>query len=95
MSAAENIKHQTTAGQIYEYPGKAWKLVIHHGGNVKLKKLDVLSDDVGCSTALLISSELVVDFDNISEFVGQVILEHTQFIVHSLIYVFGTTVQHK
>lgn len=58
---------------------------------MKLKKLDVLSDDVSCSTALLISSELVVDFHNISKFVGQVILEETNFIVHSLLYAFGTT----
>lgn len=82
MSARENIKQRKADRWLYEYPWQAGQLVVHHGGYVKLKKLDVFSNDVSCSTALLISSELVVDFHNISQFVGQVILENTHFIVY-------------
>lgn len=59
---------------MYKYPGQAWKLIVHHGSYMKLKKFDILSNDMSCSTTLLISSELVVDFYNISKFVSQVIL---------------------
>lgn len=41
---------------------------------MKLKQFDILSDDVSRRTTLLISSQLVVDFDNVSQLVGQVVL---------------------
>lgn len=41
---------------------------------MKLKQFDILSDDVSRRTALLISSQLVVDFDDVSQLVGQVVL---------------------
>lgn len=41
---------------------------------MKLKQFDILSDDVSRRTTLLISSQLVVDFDDVSQLVGQVVL---------------------
>lgn len=70
MSATGNRKQQKADSWIYEYPWQAWQLIVHHCGDVELQKLDVLSNDVSCSAALLISSELVVDFHNVSKFVG-------------------------
>lgn len=75
---------------MYKYPGQAWKFVVNHGSYMKLKKFDILSNDMSCSTTLLISSELVVNFYNIRKFVGQVILEK-KVIVLSLLCVFCST----
>lgn len=60
--------------RVYKYPRQAWQFVVHHGGYMKLKQFDILSNDVSCGTTLLIPSQLVVDFYNVSQLVGQVIL---------------------
>lgn len=79
---------------MHKYPGQAWKFVVHHGSYMKLKKFDILSNDMSCSTTLLISSELVVDFYNISKFVGQVILEK-KVIVLSLLCLLWHLIKHR
>lgn len=59
---------------VLNYPGQSWQFIVHHGGHMKLKQFDILSDDMSCSSALLISPQLVVDFYNVSKLVSQVIL---------------------
>lgn len=57
------------------YLGQARHLVVDEGCDVELKHLGVLGDDV-CSGAIeLIALELVVDLDDVSQLVRQVILE--------------------
>jgi len=41
---------------------------------MKLEQFDIFSYDVRCSATLLVSSQLVVDFDDVGQLVGQVIL---------------------
>lgn len=41
---------------------------------MKLKQFDILSNDVSCGATQLISFQLVVDLNNVSQLVGQVIL---------------------
>lgn len=60
--------------QVLTYPGQAWQFIVHHSGHMKLKQFDILSDDMSCSSTLLISPQLVVDFYNVSKLVSQVIL---------------------
>lgn len=57
-----------------KYPRQAWQLVVHHCGYMELKQFDIFCYDVSCCTTLLISPQLIVDFDNVSKLVGQVIL---------------------
>lgn len=59
---------------ILNYPGQAWQFIVHHSGYMKLKQFDILSNDVSCSSTLLISPQLVVDFYNVSKLVSQVVL---------------------
>lgn len=42
---------------------------------MKLKQLDILGYDVSCCATLLVSPQLVVDLDYVSQLVGQVILQ--------------------
>lgn len=41
---------------------------------MKLKQFDILGDNMSRSSTLLISPQLVVDFDNVGKLVSQVIL---------------------
>lgn len=41
--------------QVLNYPGQAWQFIVHHSGHMKLKQFDILSDDMSCSSTLLIS----------------------------------------
>lgn len=41
---------------------------------MELEELHVLGDDMGSCTILLIAPKLIVDLDNIGQFVGQVVL---------------------
>lgn len=60
---------------MHTHPRQARQFVVDHGGHVKLEQFDIFSYDVSCSAALLVSPQLVVDFDNVSQLVGQVILQ--------------------
>lgn len=60
--------------QVLNYPGQAWQFIVHHSGHMKLKQFDILSNDMSCSSTLLISPQLVVDLYNVSKLVSQVIL---------------------
>lgn len=51
---------------IKTYSGQTGQLVVHHGGHVELQELDVFCYNVRCSAALLVPSQLVIDFHNIS-----------------------------
>lgn len=44
---------------------------------MKLEQFDIFCNDVSCGATLLISSELVVGFYNVSQLVGQVVLYNT------------------
>lgn len=41
------------------------QLVVHHGGHVELQELDVFCYDVRRSSALLVPSQLVIDFHDV------------------------------
>lgn len=41
------------------------QLVVHHGGHVELQELDVFCYDVCRSSALLVPSQLVIDFHDV------------------------------
>lgn len=41
---------------------------------MELEELHVLSNDMGSCTVLLIAPKLIVDLDNVGQFVGQVVL---------------------
>lgn len=41
---------------------------------MELEELHVLSNDMGSRTVLLVAAKLIVDFHNVRQFVGQVIL---------------------
>lgn len=60
--------------KLLKYPGQAWQFIIHHRGHMKLKQFDILGDNMSRSSTLLISPQLVVDFDNVGKLVSQVIL---------------------
>ena len=57
------------------HPGHPWELVVDHGGHVKLQHLDVLLNDVGGGSILLVPNQLLVGLHNVSKFVCQVILQ--------------------
>lgn len=44
---------------------QSWYLVVHHGGYMELKHLDVFLNDVRCSSVLLVPDELLVGFHNV------------------------------
>lgn len=56
------------------YPGQSRYLIVHQCGHMKLEHLNVLQYDVGGSTILLISDELLIALHNVPQFVSQVIL---------------------
>ncbi len=57
------------------YPWQPWHFIVSHCGHMELEHFCVLQYDMGCSAALLISLQLVVDFDYVSKFVCQIILD--------------------
>ena len=57
------------------HPGHAWHLVISERGHVILQHLRVLSDDVSRRSVLLVPLQLVVGFDDIRQFVRQIVLQ--------------------
>ena len=59
------------------HPGHAGQFIVHHSSNMKLQHLDVLLYDVGGSSVLLITNQLLVGLDNVCQLVGQVILFNT------------------
>lgn len=60
------------------YSGQTRELVVHHGGHVELQQLHVLSYDVGRGATLFVPPQLVVDLDDVSQLVSQVILKNCE-----------------
>ena len=57
------------------YPGQARQFIVHQGGHMELQHFGVLIQNVCCCPILLIASQLVVDLDDVSQFVGEIILQ--------------------
>lgn len=74
MSSRECLSVSLWCQKVHTYSWQAWQFIVHHSGNMKLKQLHIFSYDVSSRTTLLVSFKLVVDFDDVGQFVGQVIL---------------------
>lgn len=65
---------QPFLNQQQAYPRESWHFIIRHGGDMKLKKSDILCQYVCSCPVLFVVHQLVVSFDDVSKFVSQVIL---------------------
>ena len=84
MLANYNIveRIQRVSAYIVSHSWESWYLIVYHSGYMELKHLNIFLNYVRGSSILLVSNKLLVGFDNVSQFMSEIILqkESTKFV---------------